>query len=159
MSPAKGRHSTASVYWWTTGIFTWEDFWFTYHVEVIHVELLYKLRQEKMDFSSFSLGLLWLLSAFITNFPVCMAPIVMDAPRPYPPVTRQDDSGLSMHDPTPEQLRRARLQVAEAESHGDILTWSPVTNSPEPERTDHQVDQQLRYALEPGPLCPPKPPR
>ncbi|KAJ6546777.1 hypothetical protein B0H10DRAFT_1969508 [Mycena sp. CBHHK59/15] len=46
--------------------------------------------------------------------------------------TRQQDLGFTQHDPTPQQLRDARLAYGEAREHGDLITWSSVTNSPMP---------------------------
>ncbi|KAJ7442070.1 hypothetical protein B0H11DRAFT_2094975 [Mycena galericulata] len=48
------------------------------------------------------------------------------------PVTRQQDHAVSLYGPTPDNILQFRLALGEANARGDILTWSPATNSLEP---------------------------
>ncbi|KAJ6610035.1 hypothetical protein B0H10DRAFT_2193570 [Mycena sp. CBHHK59/15] len=47
-------------------------------------------------------------------------------------VTRQQNTSITRHDPTLQQLRQARLAYIEAHQHGDLITWSSVTQAEEP---------------------------
>ncbi|KAJ6609475.1 hypothetical protein B0H10DRAFT_2297321, partial [Mycena sp. CBHHK59/15] len=63
--------------------------------------------------------------------------LVPDHDQQHGRVTHQQNTSITRHDPTLQQLRQARLAYIKAHQHGDLITWSSVTQAEEPEIYHH----------------------